>query len=140
MPAPSQVPIGVNVEPEHEALPHDVDVEASAHAPAPLHLPVRPQGGAGVQRPAGSLSPEGTGVHTPSLPLTPHEKQVAQLALPQQNPSTQKLPVRQSASAPHDWPSRFLFPQALVIGSQIAGARQSLSDVQAELQLWAVQA
>ena len=42
--------------------------------------------------------------------------------------------------APHGWPRRFLSPHVLVIGSQIAGPRQSRSEVQAELQLAPVQA
>jgi len=137
---PSQLPTGVNVESVHEAAPHDFDVGWFWHAPEPSHLPVCPQGGAGAQAPCGSGSPAFTSVQRPSLPGTAHERQVAQLAVAQQTPSVQKSPVKQSALTPHGCPRRFLFPQALVWASQMAGATQSASEVQAELQLAPLQA
>jgi hypothetical protein len=42
--------------------------------------------------------------------------------------------VRQSAVVEHDWPRRFLLPQRFVVGSQMFGAKQSASPVQAPLQ------
>ena len=52
----------------------------------------------------------------------------------QQTPSTQLSPVRQSPVAVQAWPSRFLLPQRLVVGSQMSGDKQSLSRAQAALQ------
>ena len=66
-------------------------VGACVQAPAPLHVPVLPQGGLAGQRPCGSVVPFATAAQVP-LPLTLHAWQVGQLALPQHVPSTQ-LPL-----------------------------------------------
>jgi hypothetical protein len=50
-PWPLQKPLGVYVEPVHEGAPHDVLAGATLQVPAPLHVPVSPQGGAATQRP-----------------------------------------------------------------------------------------
>jgi hypothetical protein len=51
VPAPLQNPVAVYVEPAHEACPQDVVVGAFWQLPAPSHVPVKPHGGAGTQRP-----------------------------------------------------------------------------------------
>lgn len=93
-----------------------------------------PHGGLGAHRPCGSAAPTGTLVQLPALPGTLHAWQVGHAAELQHTPSKQLAPVRQSAVAVHDWPRRRLLPQRFVSGSQIAGARQSVSTVHAPRQ------
>jgi hypothetical protein len=138
VPLPVQCETGVKVEPEHEAAPQLTPALACWQAPAPSQLPVLPQGAWGAQRACGSASPCRTFEHVPALPVTLHAWQVPHVDAPQQTPSTQKSPVRQSVVATHGWPSRFLLPQRFVFGSQMSGARQSASTVQAALQAWFV--
>jgi hypothetical protein len=64
-PAPVQCEIAVYVEPEHEAVPHATLVLACSQAPAPLQLPVLPQGAFGVQPPCGSSKPAPTFAQEP---------------------------------------------------------------------------
>jgi hypothetical protein len=130
-PAPVQWEMGVNVEPVQEASPQLTLALASAQAPAPLHRPVFPQGGLAVQR--ASDMPAAMLAQVPGLPVLLHCWQSPQVEVAQQTPSTQKLPVRQSVVALHGCPSRFLVPQRFVFGSQMLGARQSVSTVQADL-------
>jgi hypothetical protein len=118
----------------HDCVPHDTVAAASWQAPAPLHMPVLPQGGFGVQRPIVSGLPVGTKVQRPALVPTLHAWQSEQELVPQQTPSTQKLPVRQSLVALQAWPRRFLLPQRLVCGSQMLGDTQSWSPVHAARQ------
>jgi len=134
LPLPSQCDVGVNVEPLHDCEPHDTVAAAIWQAPAPLHMPVSPQGGFGVQRPIVSGLPVGTKVHLPALVPTLHAWQSEHELVPQQTPSTQKLPVRQSLVAVQAWPRRFLLPHLLVGGSQMLGDRQSLSVLHAARQ------
>ena len=71
----------------------------------------------------------------PALPPTLQAWQSAHALVPQQTPSTQKLPGQAVGWSPaHGWPRRFLLPQRLVCGSQMLGGRQSASPVQAAWQ------
>ena len=133
-PPPVQWETGVNVEPEHAATLQLVPAPCCSHAPAPLQLPVLPHGGCAAQRAWGSTSPAGTFEHVPALPTTLQAWHDPQEELPQQTPSTQKSPVRQSIVAAQGWPRRFLSPHRLVFGSQMFGGRQSPSLVHAALQ------
>jgi hypothetical protein len=47
VPAPSQAPAGVDVEPLHDAVPQLVPTGIDRQAPLPLQVPLKPQGGAG---------------------------------------------------------------------------------------------
>ena len=91
-PAPVQCEMGVKVDPLHEATPQGVLTLACSHAPAPLQLPVLPQGGLAGQPACGSGTPTPTFAHAPVMQVwhRPHDDD------PQHTPSTQKLPVRQS--------------------------------------------
>ena len=129
VPVPVQCETGVKVEPEHEAAPHETLVLPCSHAPAPLQLPVLPQGAAGGQPPCGSAAPAATFAHEPVAQVW----QLAHAEDAQHTPSTQKLPVRQSLVAMHVWPRRRLLPHRFVCGSQMSGARQSASTVHAAL-------
>jgi hypothetical protein len=135
--APGAVPVQcerfVSVLPEHVTIPHETPAPATAQAPAPLHRPVLPQGGFAGQPPRGSALPDATFAQAPALPVTAHDWQSGQVEVAQQTPSTQKLPVRQSAVVLQDWPARFLFPHSWVFWSQMLGARQSASVAQAAL-------
>jgi len=133
-PAPSQKPCGVRVACAHEGVPQAVVAGAFAQAPAPSQVPTRPHGGAAAQRACGSAAAAGTALHEPSCPATLQAWQVAHEAVPQQTPSTQALPVRQSSSPPHGSPRRFLSPHLFFWRSQIAGAAQSASATHVVLQ------
>ena len=120
--------MGVNVEPEQDAVPHDTVVAASWQAPAPLQAPVLPHGG--LARAAARRLRDADRRRWRSCPrwcrrCTPGTARTT-LVL-QQTPLMQKLPVRHSLVAAHGWPRRFLLPQRLVFGSQMFGARQSAS-------------
>lgn len=138
-PAPLQNRCGVKVLLEHIAAPHDVVFGACWQAPL-WHRPVLPHGGAAAHRLCGSMSPFGTFLHVP-LPSTLQAWQVVpQLAVPQQTPSVQKFPVRQSEVAVQAVPSGFLLPHIPVMTSQIVGGLQSALLVQAVLQAMELQA
>jgi hypothetical protein len=94
---------------------------------------VLPQGGLGEHSPCGSAASSGTLVQLPALPATLQAWHVGHAEALQHTPSTQLAPVRQSAVAVQDCPRRRLLPHRLVSGSQIAGARQSVSPVHAPL-------
>jgi hypothetical protein len=81
--------MGVKVDPVHDCVPHDVVVAASWQAPAPLHAPVLPQGGLGVQRPPVSGLPAATFVQLPALVPTLHAWHNPHALVLQQTPSTQ---------------------------------------------------
>ncbi len=85
--------------------PHTVPTGWLAHWPLPLHRPFVPQVVADMatHTPTGSSPSMGTGWQVPALPATAHEKQLGQLADPQQTPSTQ-LPLVHSAPATHASP------------------------------------
>jgi hypothetical protein len=117
----------------HAALPQLLPVPLCSHAPPPLHLPVLPHGGLAGHPPRGSGIPDGTFAHEPANPVTEHDWQFGHDEVLQQTPSTHESPVRHSAAPAQAWPRRFLSPHRLVLGSQMAGARQSASTVQAAL-------
>ena len=87
VPVPLQCEIAVNVDPVHDCVPHDTVVAASWQAPAPLHAPVLPQGGFGVQRLSGF--PTGVLAQLPALVPTLHDWQSEHALVAQQTPSTQ---------------------------------------------------
>ena len=107
LPAPSQLPTGVDVDPLHDAAPQIVPAAIGRQAPFPSQVPLNPQGGAGAQPPCGSIAPAATGLQAPALPVTLHDVHDAQLADEQQTPSTQ-LPLSHSDPAAQICPSRFL--------------------------------
>jgi hypothetical protein len=125
------MPTGVDVETLQEAVPQLVPAGAGRQAPAPLHVPSRPQGGAGGQAPCRSAAPAGMGAHVPAVPVTLQDRQVPQLADEQQTPSTQ-FPLSHSAGAAQIWPSRF-FPHEPLLHTM--PEMQSLSAPQAARQL-----
>jgi hypothetical protein len=104
-PAPSHLPALVAVPAVHEGAPQLIPAAADRQAPAPLQVPSNPQGGAAVQPPCGSLLPAATAVQVPADPETLQAAHVAQLAVPQQTPSTQ-LPPWHSLPSAQAWPSR----------------------------------
>jgi len=130
-PAPLQLPTGVSVDPLHEAVPQLVVVGPFRQAPLPSHLPLKPQGGFGVQPPWGSISSAPTGLHIPAMPVTLHDWQLPHAADEQQTPSTQ-LPLSHSLGPAHSWPRRFN-PQEPAL--QTLPGAQSLSLPQAALQV-----
>jgi hypothetical protein len=110
LPAPSQAPTGVAVEPVQLAVPQLVPGAPLRQAPLPSHVPSKPQGGlVAAQAPWGSVLPAVTGWHEP-LPPRLQTWQVPQLAVEQQTPSTQ-LPLPHSLPEVQIWPRR-LSPQA----------------------------
>jgi hypothetical protein len=137
LPAPSQCEVGVKVEPVQLAVPHETLVPACWQAPVPVQAPVFPQGALVdlAHWPLGAAAPAGRFVQVPALPVTLQDWQVPQAGDAQQTPSTQLSPLRQSVVAPQACPWRFLLPHRLVFESQMFGARQSPSLLQAVLQL-----
>lgn len=134
-PAPSQLPAGVLVAPVQVAAPQLVPALVARQAPAPLHVPSNPQGGAAVHRWCGSAAPDGTGWHEPALPVRLQTWQVPQLADEQQTPSTQ-CALSHSASAVQIWPRR-LRPQEPSALQNWPGAQSALL-AQTETQVWVV--
>ncbi len=135
VPAPLQKPTGVSMAFAHDAIPHDVAVEAFRHAPAPSHVPTKPQGGLAVQRPCGSAASGGTSLHVPSRPEMLQAWQVPHDGVPQHTPSTHALPVRQSSSPVHASPRRCLVPHLFVEKSQVRPGAQSASATQVVLHI-----
>ena len=134
MPAPLQKPTGVSVAAAQVAVPHDVAADAFRHAPAPSHVPTKPHGGLGTQRPCGSAASADTSLHVPSRPAMLQAWHVPQVAVAQQTPSTQVFPVRQSSTLAQASPRRCLSPHLFFWRSQIAGAAQSPSATHVVLQ------
>jgi hypothetical protein len=135
VPVPVQWEMGVNVEPVQEAEPQETLVLAFWQCPPPSQAPVFPHGklALGAHCPCGSVLLAATLAQLPALAVL-QAWQVPHPLLVQQTPSVQKFAVRQSVSALQVWPSLFLLPQRLVIGSQMSGDWQSASDTQAPLQ------
>ena len=131
VPVPVQCDSAVNVEPEHDAVPHGTVAAACRQTPAPLQAPVLPHGGLAGHPPRGSAVPIGTGAQLPALVPTLHAWHSPHDVLLQQAPSTQVLPVKHWSVVVHAWPSRSLLPQRLVCLSQMDGGRQSVSTVHA---------
>jgi hypothetical protein len=123
----------VNIALAHDAVPHEVAVEAFRHAPAPSHVPTKPQGGLAAQRPCGSAASAGTSLHVPSRSMTLQAWQVPHEGVPQHTPSTQELPMRQSSSTVHASPRRCLVPHLFVVKSQVRPGAQSPSATQVVL-------
>jgi len=99
----------------HDApAPHEVVAGASAQAPAPLHAPVLPHGGAAGHCPDGAVVPTGTFVHVPTLPFTLQARQVPQGPALQHTPSVQK-------PLPHSWFEPQLAP-SIRFAAQLPGA------------------
>ena len=123
-PAPSQVRAGVSLPALQDPPAQVVPAGHIAQAPAPLHMPVRPQVVASV--PVHSLSgsvPTTTAAQVPSARLVLAWEQAMQVpaqGMSQQTPSTQ-LPLRQSVATEQvdpiccggmQWPPMQLFPSA----------------------------
>jgi hypothetical protein len=91
-PAPEHLPSGVAIEVVvlQEAVPQLTLVAACVQAPAPLQVPVFPQGGLAGHWPDGAVVPEAIAVQVPSAPATLQALQVPQAPVPQQKPSVQK--------------------------------------------------
>jgi hypothetical protein len=136
-PVPLQCAAGVNVDPLQLAAAQVIVVGACWQPPVPLQAPVLPQGDELLvgHSPCGSAAADGTFAHVPRLPETLHAWQVPQDFDPQQTPSTQVRPVRQSPVAEQVCPCRCNVPHRLVFGSQMFGDRQFVSTVHVELQL-----
>jgi hypothetical protein len=128
-----QCEIGVYVDPLQDAVPHETVVAACWQAPAPLQLPVLPQGGLAAHSPWGSVVPSATLAQLPAAPGTLHAWQVPQAVALQHTPSTQVAPVRQSLVDEQGWPRRCLLPHLFRAVSQIP-CEQSPSPVHAALQ------
>jgi hypothetical protein len=116
-PAPLQNAVEVNVVPLQDAAPQVTLVAACWQAPPPLQAPVLPQVPFAGQPLCGSATLTGTLVQVPALPLMLQALQVAQLELPQQTPSTQKVLL-------HSWAVRQATPFALVSRQLPAGPVQ----------------
>jgi hypothetical protein len=130
-PTPSQVRVGVNVDPTQVEAAQVVPLGYSWHAPLPLQTPLVPQ----LEAPwsmhwfSGSC-PTGMFVQVPSVAASAHDVQVpVQLEL-QQTPCWHD-PEAHSVPAPQARPSGFLVQ---VPPLQTFGARQSVSAVQVTLQ------
>ena len=136
MPAPSQLPAGVWVAALHEFAPQAAPEGEKAQEPAPLQVPLKPQGGEAVHLACGSMAAAGTALQAPAAPATLQDTQVGQLADEQQTPSTQ-LPLSQSAPAAQIWPRRFL-PHAPAL--QTFPGAQSPSTAQTAVQVVPLQA
>lgn len=104
LPLPLQLDTAVNVDPVHDGVPHDTDVDAWVHAPAPSHTPVLPHGGFAAQPPWAVFT--ATFAHAPALAPTLQDWQVGQLPTPQQTPSVQK-PEPHSLALPQGMPPPF---------------------------------
>ena len=67
VPAPEQVGAGVKVVPVQVAVPQVTLTAACVQTPAPLQVPVFPQGGAAVHCPTGAAAPGPTNAQLPAL-------------------------------------------------------------------------
>jgi hypothetical protein len=105
-PVPSQWASALAVEPVQVAAAQVTVVSPFWQAPAPLHAPVLPQGGLAAHIFRGSVVPEGTFAQVPGLPATLQAWQRAQEVAPQQTPSTQVRPLKQSVVTLQGWPWR----------------------------------
>lgn len=133
----AQVPARVSVDDAagQEAVEQEVPLGYFWQPPAPSHLPLVPQLAApwSVQNVAGAAVPAATGAQVP-IPFTLQAWQAAQLAEPQQTPSTHAplmhwVPVVQAR--PLALSAQFL---TAPVPWQVKGARQSVSIAQVVLQ------
>lgn len=104
--------VSVGGDPVHVATAHCTPATWSWHAPAPLQAPVLPHVVLVGQRPCGSVVSFGMLAQVPALTPTLHDLQVPQELAPQQTPSVQKSPVKQSVVAVQACPRRFFVPQS----------------------------
>lgn len=93
-----QVEGGVYVETLQLAPPQETPLACIWQAPDPLQVPVLPHGAVVevAHRVCGSAMPDGTSAQVPGVPVTLQAMQVGHDVDPQQTPSTQLSPVRQS--------------------------------------------
>jgi hypothetical protein len=127
-PAPSQERAPTTASPSQVPWPHGVPAVYLRHAPAPSHVPSKPQVVASAvwQVVASRGLPPGVmNVQTPIEPLAPHVLQPSVQAVLQHRPSTQK-PLVQSAPHVHAWPlARFV--RASLLQAASAGASLAAS-------------
>lgn len=130
-PVPLHKDAGIVVFPVQEAATQTVPTTWLRQAPAPSHLPSRPQvaGAVEAQRPRGSSDPAGTLVQVPKAPTTLHALHEPQVGDPQHTPSTQ-LPDAHSRPPVQICPRPLRFPQILVLTPHRLGAAHSLSVAQ----------
>jgi hypothetical protein len=126
VPVPLQDRDDVSVDPVQLAVAQVVPAAYRRHAPAPSHVPSRPQVDApwSVHWFSGSW-PVGTLVQVPAVPVSAQDWHVPAQAVAQQKPCSQK-PVMHSEGAPQAMPVGF-FVQAPA--TQTLGAVQSASAV-----------
>ena len=103
---PEQNEVGVKVLPLQVADAQLTLVGCCWQSPAPVQRPVLPQVPFAEHLPCGSATLAPTMVQVPALPVTLQERQVPQLGLPQQTPSTQ-------LALPHSWLERQATPSDL---------------------------
>jgi hypothetical protein len=98
-PLPVQWATVFAVDPVQVAAAQVTVVSAFWQAPAPLHAPVFPHGADALAAhiACGSVVPDGTFAHVPRLPETLQAWHIPQDVDPQQTPSTQESPLKQSA-------------------------------------------
>ena len=108
VPAPSQRPASVIVEPTHDCMPQARPGGYSRHAPAPLHEPSVPQLEApeSAHWPSGSVL-AGIAVQAPRLPVRAHDVQIPVHGPAQQTPCWHD-PDAHSALAAQSAPLTFL--------------------------------
>jgi hypothetical protein len=134
VPAASQRPARVCVDPAQLSAAQAVPAGYGRQAPFPSQRPSAPQPATGVARqvPRGSAAPAAAFLHTPIELVSAHERQAPAQASLQQTPSTQK-PLAHSAEAAQVCP-RPLGPQLAAAVSQVWPAAQSASLPQLALQ------
>jgi hypothetical protein len=136
LPLPLHVDGGVNVDPLHICMPHEVFVSACWQVPLPVQLPVFPQGMLAEtgHLPCSSAPPDGMFAHVPWLPGTLHAWQVPHDADAQQTPSTHVRPLKQSFVTVQALPCETKVPHLLVMGSQLVPVAHCELTVQVVLQ------
>lgn len=135
VPAPVQSAGAVKVDPEHDGGRHWRVLDCCVQAPAPLQVPVFPQGGAAVHCVPGAGVPAGSGAQLPGWPLTLQAWQVGQVWLPQHTPSVQN-PLIHWFAAEQTCPLGFSAQLRLVPDPwQVNGATQSASPAHDVLQI-----
>jgi hypothetical protein len=134
LPPPEQNAVGVKVVPVQDAAAQLTVLAACVQAPLPLQAPVLPQVPLAPHWPLGAVVPDSIAAQLPA-PFTLQALQVPQGPLPQQTPSVQN-PLMHWLAEAQVWPFG-LSAQLLVAPEpwQVSGATQSVSRVQAVLQI-----
>jgi len=136
VPDPEQNAAGVKTDVVvlQEAAAHETLLAPWVHAPAPLQVPVLPQGAAAAHWPEGAVVPAAIAAQVPRLPVRLQALQVPQGPVPQQTPSVQK-PLMHWLAVVQACPLG-LSAQLLLVPEpwQVVGATQSVSAVQVVLQ------